>query len=200
MKADKIKRLEKLLERKLDPEEKARLRKIGCVLGIHADDAIWDVLAAMEYQKTYYEALPEKISAAATEILQGISAAAEVEARRAQGKLAEDVAELAQKLAVRVNLSTLLTMGLCALVCLLAYGSLSMWAGFRIGSGQVHDLFWILRMPSGVLMGLIALTGGLYLGVHTARDFAEGRTTRRKELFVVLVMLIAGATLTALAL
>lgn len=200
MKADKIKRLEKLLERKLLPEEKERLRKIGHVLGIHAEDALWDVLAAMEYQKTYYEDLPQKISAAATEILQNISSAAEAEARQAQSRLAEAVAELAQKIAVRVNLSTLLPMGLCALICLLFYGSLAMWAGFRIGSGQPHDLLLILRMPSGALMGGLALAGGLCLGVHAAREFAEGERTQRKELFVTVLLLVAGSMFTAFAL
>jgi len=41
MKADKIKRLEKLLERKLSVEEKERLRTIGRVLGIGDNDAFW---------------------------------------------------------------------------------------------------------------------------------------------------------------
>ncbi|MDR2819075.1 MAG: hypothetical protein LBB60_00880 [Desulfovibrio sp.] len=47
-------------------------------------------------------------------------------------------AELAQKLAVRVNMATLLPMGLTALVSLLAYGSLMLWTGFRTGSGHPH--------------------------------------------------------------
>ena len=195
MKADRIKRLEKILERKLSVEEKERLRKIGRVLGIAADDATWDLLAAMEYQRTYYEDLPQKISAASTEILQNISVAAEAEARLAQGKLAERVAELAQKLAVRVNMATLLPMGLCALVCLLAYGSLAMWAGFHLGSGQGYGAFRILRMPSGVLMGGIALFGGLCLGVHTAREFAEGDRAWKKEAAIVAAMLTAGGAL-----
>lgn len=204
MNADKIQHLETLLERKLEPGEKERLRRIGHILGLHADDAIWDMLAAMEYQKTYYEILPEKISSASTEVLQGITVAAEAEVQRAQGRLAEDVAELAQKLAMRVNWSTLLPMGLCALVCMMLLGSTFMWTGFYIGSGQTltgaHELRWILHMPSGVLMGILALVGGLFLSVHVARDFAEGRPMRRKELGAALAMLVAGAMLTALAL
>ncbi|MDR2819946.1 MAG: hypothetical protein LBB60_05400 [Desulfovibrio sp.] len=65
-------------------------------------------------------------------------------------------------------------MGLLALVWLLAYGSLMLWTGFRTGSGQVHDPVWILRMPSGVLMGGLLLGGGLFLGVHAAGEFADG--------------------------
>jgi len=196
MKADRIKRLEKLLERKLSAEEKARLRNIGRVLGIGDNDALWDVVAALEYQRAYYDELPQKIASASTDILQRISDAAGAEARRTQGQLAESVAGLAQKLAVRINLSTLLPMGLGALVCLLAYGSLSMWAGFRLGSGQTHDLMWILRMPSGVLMGLLCLAGGMYLGVHAAKGFSEGGREWKKKMLITLVMVAVGWVLT----
>ena len=81
MKADKIKRLEKLLERKLSVEEKERLRNIGRVLGIGDNDAWWDALSAMEYQKFYYDELPAKIAAASTEILQGFRLGPEWRAR-----------------------------------------------------------------------------------------------------------------------
>ena len=198
MKADRMKRLEKLLERTLSVEEKERLRKIGSVLGVGDNDSIWAIVTALEYQRVYYEELPQKIAAASTDILLGISEAAKAEAQRTQGRLAESVADLAQKLALRINLSTLLPMGLCALLCLLGYGSLSMWAGCRIGSGQAHDVFQILRMPSGVLMGGLALAGGLYLGTHAARDFAEGCLAWKKKLPIVLAMLFVGGILAGL--
>jgi hypothetical protein len=200
MNAERIARLEKLLNRELSAEEKERLRRIQDTLQISVDDCLWDVLAAMEYQKAYYEELPQKIATASTEILRGISDAAEAEARRAQGRLAENMAELAQKLAVRINMATLLPMGLAALVSLLAYGSLMLWAGFHIGSGQAHDPAWILRMPSGVLMSGLLLGGGLFLGVHAAREFADGGGEWKKKMLVALVMLIAGGTVFSLAL
>jgi hypothetical protein len=152
----------------------------------------------MEHQRSYYDALPQKIAAASLEIINGISDAAEMEARLAQGRLAENVAELAQNLAMRINLATLLPMGLTALVSLLAYGSLMLWAGFRIGSGQAHDPAWILRMPSGILMGGLLLGGGLFLGVHAAREFADGGGEWKKRMLVALVMLIAGGVLFSL--
>ena len=192
MKADKIKRLEKLLERKLSVEEKERLRTIGRVLGIGDNDAFWDVLSAMEYQKFYYEELPAKIAAASTEVLQGFSEAAEAEARRAQSLLAESVAEQARKLSLRINMETLLPLGVLALVCLLAYGSLLMWAGFCLGSGQVQSMALILRMPSGILMGALCLAGSLFLGVHAGREFAEEGKGWRKKALVALAMLVVG--------
>jgi hypothetical protein len=200
MNTERITRLEKLLNRELSNEEKERLRRIQDTLQISAEDALWDVLTAMDYQRTYYEELPQKIATASTDILRGLSDAAEVEARRAQGRLAESVAELAQKLAVRINTATLLLMGLTALVSLLAYGSLMLWAGFRTGSGQAHDPVWIMRMPSGVLMGGLLLGGGLFLGVHAAGEFADGGGKWKKRMLAALSMLVSGGVLASLAL
>jgi hypothetical protein len=110
---------------------------------------------------------------------------------RAQGRLAESVA-------ARINMATLLPMALAALVSLLAYGSLMLWAGFHIGSGQGHDPAWILRMPSGVLMGGLLLSGGVFLGVHAAREFADGGKEWKRMMLIVLVMLIADGALAGL--
>ena len=198
MNADRLAKLEKLLARALSVEEKARLQNIGLTLGIGDNDALWDVVSALEYQRAYYEDLPQKIATASVDILHGLSEAAEAEARLAQGRLAESVAELAQKLAVRINLSTLLPMGLCALVCLLAYGSLSMWSGYRLGSGQAHSPEWLLRMPSAFLMAGLLSAGGLFLVVHAAREFAEGEKGWWKQTLAALTMLVAGAALAML--
>jgi hypothetical protein len=200
MNTERIRRLEKLLNRELSTEEKERLRRIQDALQISSEDALWDVLTAMEYQKAYYEALPEKIATASTKILREISVAAEAESRRAHRRLAESVAEQARKLSLRVNMETLLPMGLFALFSLLAYGSLMLWAGFRIGSGQAHDPVWILRMPSGVLMGGLLLGGGLFLGVHAAREFADGGGEWKKKMVATLAMLVPGGVMVSLAL
>jgi hypothetical protein len=200
MKAEQVKRVEMLLDRELTHEEAERLERIKSVLGLADDDALWDILAAMEHQRSYYDALPQNIAAASLEIINGISDAAEAEARRAQGRLAESVAELAQKLAMRINMAALLPMGLAALVSLLAYGSLMLWAGFRIGSGQAHDPVWILRMPSGLLMGGLLLGGGLFLSFHAAREFADGGGEWKKRMLIALAMLVPGGMLVSLAL
>jgi hypothetical protein len=195
MNTEQIARLEKLLNRTLSAEEKERLRRIQETLQISDNDVVWDILTAMEYHRTFYDELPQKITFASTEILRGITDAAEAEAQRTQGKLAESVVELAHKLAARINLTTLLPMGFCVLACLLVYGSLSMWAGYRIGSGEGHDLLWILRMPSGLLLGCLALASGMFLGIHTGREFAEGGCGWRKKALVALAMLIVGGVL-----
>jgi hypothetical protein len=131
--------------------------------------------------------------------LREISTAAEMEARRAQGRLAESVAELARKLSLRVNMETLLPMGLCALACLLAYGSFTMWAGFCIGSGQARPPAFLFKMPSGILMGGLCISGGIFLGVNAAKDFAEGGKRWRKVMCMALGLLVSGGTLTSFA-
>jgi len=200
MNTNRLEKLEKLLARTLSVEEKARLQNIGHTLGIGDNDALWDVVSAMEYQRTYYEELPQKIAAASADILHGLAEAAEAEARLAQGRLAESVAALAQKLAVRINFSTLLPMGLCALVCLLAYGSLSMWAGFCLGTGQMHDTALVLRLPSGLLMAGLLFAGGVFLGVHAATAFAEEDKGWRKQTLAAIAMLLPSCVIICLTL
>jgi hypothetical protein len=200
MNAERITRLEKLLNRELSAEEKERLRRIQDMLQISDEDSLWDILTAMEYQRAYYEELPQKIAAASLEILNGISDAADREAARAQRHLAESVAELAQKLAVRINMATLLPMGLAALISLLAYGSLMLWAGYGLGSGRAHPPELLLRMPSGVLMGGLLLGGGLFLGVHAAKEFADGGGEWKKRILAALAMLVPGGGIMSFAL
>jgi len=200
MNIEQIRRLEKLLDRELSGEEAGRLGRIQHTLGISENDALWDVVVALEYQRAYYEELPQKIADASTEILQGISEAAEAEARRAQSLLAESVAEQARKMSLRLNMETLLPLGVLTLVCLLAYGSLLMWAGYCLGTGYVQDMTLILRVPSGFLMSALCLAGSLFLGVHAGREFAvEGKGWRKKTI-VALVMLAAGGMTVSLAL
>ena len=89
-------------------------------------------------------------------------------------------------------MAALLPMGLATLVSLLAYGSLMLWAGFQIGSGQGRETAWILRVPSGILIGGLLLGGGLFLGVHAAMAFAEGEKAWKRKILVALVMLVPG--------
>jgi hypothetical protein len=124
---------------------------------------------------------------------------AERESARAQDRLAESVVEQAKKLSLRINVERFLPMALCALVCLLAYGSLSMWAGFRMGSGQAASLPFMLNMPSGLLMGGLFLAGGLLTGFYAAREFAESGKGWKKGMALALVMLVAGGALLGLA-
>ena len=199
MNTEHIKRLEKLTGRKLSGDEVARLGRIQSVLNLTDNDALWDVLAALEYQRTFYEALPAKVAAASTEILQGISDAAKAETQRAQSLLTKSVVEQAQKLSVEINMGTLLPLGLVALLCLLAYGSLLMWAGYSLATRNVQEMALVLRMPSGFLMGGLCLAGGLFLFVYTGKDFSAGEDGWWKRGIAALVLLVVGGVIASIA-
>jgi hypothetical protein len=99
MSAKAIARIEKTRGQKLSEAETARLRSIGEALNLREDDALWNVLAAMEYQRAFYEALPDKITAKSAELMQGMAIAAEKETAAAQAKLADSVVKQAEWLA-----------------------------------------------------------------------------------------------------
>lgn len=175
MSMDSMIDLNKACGRELSQAEAARLREIGSRLNLREDDALWPLLAAMEYQRIYYEALPEKIVGASRTIMDGMAAAAEKETAAAQAKLTDSVVKEAQNLASKIQYGKLVPMWLLALICLLAYGSLMLWAGFRIDTGRDMPLAAVLRMPSGWLISGLCLAGGVFCGALTAKGFAEAR-------------------------
>ena len=200
MDAEKLSRLERLLERKLSSEEKERLHRVQDAFGISDNDALWELITAMEYQRKYYDELPGKISQAATEIFSGLSQAAQNEVALAQGKLAESVVKHAERLSWESHIRTLLMWGTLALVFLLLHGSLLMWLGFQIGSGQTQPPVMLLRMPVGFVLAGIGLFGGILFGTYAARSFSEGNPGWKKNLgiasgIVLVSMLILSSTI-----
>ena len=200
MDAEKLSRLERLLERELSSEEKERLRRVQDAFGISDNDALWELITAMEYQRKYYDELPEKISQAATEIFNGLSQAAQNEVALAQGKLAESVVKQAERLSLKSHIRTLLMWGTVALVFLLLHGSLLLWLGFQIGYGQTQPPAMLLRMPVGFVLAGIGLFGGILFGTYAARSFSEGKPGWKKNLgiasgIVLVSMLILSTTI-----
>ena len=173
MSMDTVIDLGKACGRELSEAEAARLREVGNKLNLREDDALWPLLAAMEYQRIYYEALPEKIAEASRAIMDGIAAAAEKETAAAQAKLTDSVVQEAQSLASKIQYGKLVPMWLLALICLLAYGSLMLWAGFRIDTGRDIPLAEVLHMPSGGPVWGLSLAAGVFYGWGAATEFAE---------------------------
>ena len=103
MSMDSVIDLGKVCGRKLSEAETARLRETGNKLNLREDDALWPLLAAMEYQRIYYEALPEKIAAASRAIMDGMAAAAEKETAAAQARLTASVVKEARNLASKIQ-------------------------------------------------------------------------------------------------
>ena len=167
--------LGKMCGRELSEAEAARLREVGSRLNLREDDALWPLLAALEYQRIYYEALPEKIAGAARAIMDGMAAAAEKETAAAQAKLTKSVVKEAEYLASKIQYGKLVPLWLLALICLLAYGSLMLWAGFRIDTGRDIPLAEVLHMPSGWLIsGLCLITGGFFFVLSGKIFLADG--------------------------
>jgi len=192
MNAQKIARLEQLLERELSAEEKERLRRIKDTLEISDNDAMWDVITAMEYQRKYYEELPERISGAATEVFNTLSLAAKKEVALVQNRLAESVVEQAKKMSLKMHVQTWILWGILALLLLLLYGSLLLWAGYSIGSGQTPPLAMILRMPIGILIGALCFGSGLWAGVISAHNFSVGNKAWQQSLLTALLCFVIG--------
>lgn len=118
----------------------------------------------------------------------------------AQAKLTKSVVEQAQKLSMEINYATLLPLALGALVCVLAFGSLTMWAGYSMGAQQSFGVVQLLRMPSGFLMAGLCLAGGLFLAVYTGKEFSEGYKGWWKRGIVALIMLVVGGVISLFAL
>ena len=183
--------LGKACGRELSQAEAARLREVGSRLNLREDDALWPLLAAMEYQRIYYEALPEKIAGASRAIMDGMAAAAEKETAAAQARLTKSVVKEAEYLASKIQYGRLVPLWLLALICLLAYGSLMLWAGFRIDTGRDLPLAAVLHMPSGWLISGLCLAAGVFCGGVAAWEFAEAEMGwwRKGSIAILFVML-----------
>ena len=91
-------------------------------------------------------------------------------------------------------------MGLLALICLLAYGSLMLWAGFRIDTGRDMPLAAVLHMPSGWLISGLCLAAGVFCGGLTAKRFAEAKRGWGENGGIAVLFIMLGTLLFSLSL
>ncbi len=112
-------------------------------MNIRDNDAFWDIIIAMEYQRVYYEVLPQRIEQGAPnrygDTLDKLSVAAKHEVAVAQATLAESVVAQAQKLSLRQNIQSYITWGSIVLTLIIIYGSLMLWAGYSLGEGNIQN-------------------------------------------------------------
>ncbi len=195
MSMDTVIDLGKACGRELSEAEAARLREAGSRLNLREDDALWPLLAAMEYQRIYYEALPEKIAGASRAIMDGMAAAAEKETAAAQARLTDSVVKEAQNLASKIQYGKLVPMWLLALICLLAYGSLMLWAGFRIDTGRDMPLAAVFQMPSGWLICGLSLVAGVFLCALSGKTFSVGGKGWWKTAALAMGFIMTGAVI-----
>lgn len=199
MDTEKISRFENLLGRALRPEEKERLERIQNCLGIRSSDALWDIITALEYQRTYYEDMPAKIRESTADILKDLSSAAEKKVTAAHSRLAEHVVQQAQDLSLKIHVRDWMIWGSFALFLHLVYGSLLLWAGYGIAAGLTR-IPPVLQMPVGVVLAVLSLSTGLFLGVLAAKNFAQENTIWRKFALASVVCIAPSGVLAAYAL
>ena len=147
-----IKHLERMRGSKVTREEYHRLTMMQQALNLQDDDAVWMLFLAMEYQKAYYEQLPKKITDSTSELLKRVRETADREAANAQNRLIQSVIEQTEKLTARVHIMPLMPIYLLIILCLMAFGSVSYWAGLCAGLGKPLPLDTVLNIPAGVVL------------------------------------------------
>ena len=171
--------IEKLRGRKLSPQEKSLLHEVSTGLNIRDNDAVWALLAAMEYQRVFYEDMPDKIAGATKAITDNIADAAKKQMALAQADLTKIVVSEARYLATTIQFGQVIPLAIIALVCLFAYSALCMWAGFQLGAREVRGLYQVLLMPWAPLACLAcSITGLVYfffavIKIHKGEDYAS---------------------------
>ncbi|MDR2055768.1 MAG: protein mobE [Desulfovibrio sp.] len=107
MNTARVRQLEMLLGRTLCNEEVLRLERIGNILDIKDNDALWSAIAAMEYQRAYYEKLPAEIMNVAENTVKNLKAVADATIKAsmesARADLAKAVVTVAHDVAVKVE-------------------------------------------------------------------------------------------------
>lgn len=184
--------VERMRGKKLTGEEKDMFIRMREELRCSDEDAIWKLVAVLEYQKTFYLDLPEIITRKAEKLCMDIGKAAEKEVALAQGKLAESVVEQAKNLNLKSKLSTLVLIGLFALVLFFLTCSLMMWAGYRIGTGGSQMPEIMFRMPSGLMIGLLLLGCAGIFSYWAAKEYADEKKTLWRPLAGAAISTILG--------
>ena len=161
-----IKHLERMRGSKVTREEYHRLTMMQQALNLQDDDAVWMLFLAMEYQKVYYEQMPKKITDTTSELLRRVRETADREAANAQNRLIQSVIEQTEKLTARVHIVPLMPIYLLILLCLMAFGSVTYWAGLCSGLGNPLPLEMVLNTPTGIIIGGMTLTTAVFcLGI-----------------------------------
>ena len=128
--------------------------------------------------------------------MDGMAAAAEKETAAAQARLTDSVVKEAEYLASKIQYGKLVPLWLLALICLLAYGNLMLWAGFRIDTGRDMPLAAVLHMPSGWLISGLCLAAGMFCGITAANEFAIGNSRWLHPLLTSTAFFLLGGWIT----
>ncbi len=156
---------ERLIGYQATPRDRARLHRVRDSLGLHPNDALWEVLIALQYYYSLYERFPAMIRGAARELLiecknesdQNI-AQAKQQVQQRTGLAAVEVAQAA----VAAHASLEKTIQQSARRIALAAGFATRWP-------------WVLGGAVAMAAALI-LTGTIALGFGRQQGYAAGYT------------------------
>lgn len=126
-----------LLGRQPTDAERLQLFKIRDALGIGANDALWQVLIALQFYQTQYERFPEQIQKACAEVLVEARATATATAKAAAEHARAEIARAVGRGGSRKQLVQWCISGIVIGAALVALGA---WWGYRSGfpAGQVR--------------------------------------------------------------
>ena len=97
---------------------------------------------------------------------------ADREATNAQNRLIQSIIEQTEKLTARVHIMPLMPIYLLIILCLMAFGSVSYWAGLCAGLGKPLPLENVYYVPAGVVLGGLGITVLIFsVGVLTWKMF-----------------------------
>lgn len=155
--------LSKYSGKKITKEQEERLRKVAASLQIREDDALWPLLQALEYQRTFYVELPDKIGTMSNKIMDNMRETARKEAEKAQADLTQSVVREARYLASKIQWGDVVPMIIAGIIAMFVYSAACMWAGFQLGAGEIRPFRDILMIPWTPLVCLgIGLCGVFY--------------------------------------
>ena len=187
--------IEKMSGRELSHKEQARIRDVSSSLNIRDDDAVWALFGAMEYQRVYYEGLPDKIEQATRKITDNIASSAEKEAKAVQAKLTESIISEAHYLASRIQFGKIIPLAIVAVIILMAYSALCMWAGFQLGALETRNPYEILLMPWSTLSAIIcSLFGAAYLSIAVGNSLFD-QEWKIKHIVISIAIIVASFSL-----
>jgi len=140
---------EQLLGRQITEKEKEHLYRVKNALKIQDNDALWLILMALESYNILYQQYPTHIRKEVESLVEKqkelMSEIAQSETKKAFHSLAEVVSNTSHSIANKMaDAYRWISWGWAA-VCLVIFGSLCLFVGFVLGSGNVP--FWLTQIP-----------------------------------------------------
>lgn len=171
---DTLKRLERIMGRKFTLEEHKRLTRIRDSLQLRDDDAVWTLFLALEYQRTFYTKLPDRIESLTTDLLKKVRETADKEAEKAQTRMVSSVIEQVERRSAKVHIHRLMPIYLLIVICLIFLVCLSVWLGNCWGKGTWIPFQGLPSVPAGLVLLILCVVGGAFsLGVSIWKAYHD---------------------------